>query len=224
MCASAFVLMGTTSADTGLPDIDGIRDGGMDFMSFFADPSLRGSGWARCPEPVTWSFDGGNLTAPAAQRETRRLRGVISQWSVASGVAFRFAGRQKMRFEPTTNQLLPLDDPVQPEHVYIAVKTSREVPQLSGKTVGLAMPSAVEVPQGRIINGMIVFSSAFVKSQATANPRSLDQLYLHELGHVMGLGHAARPDDVMYPTLTGETQLRPADIAAVQGFTLPCPP
>ena len=40
---------------------------------------------------------------------------------------------------------------------------------------------------------------------------------MHEIGHVLGLGHSERPDDIMSPYYSkSRTTLSPNDIACVQ--------
>lgn len=55
---------------------------------------------------------------------------------------------------------------------------------------------------------------------------SFYQLALHELGHVLGLGHSADPDDLMYPYVNGSITLDADNIAAavsLYGMPLPRP-
>ena len=58
--------------------------------------------------------------------------------------------------------------------------------------------------------------------EQVAEPRHLTHLYLHELGHIWGLGHAESPANVMYPTLGTMTELGPGDRAGARAHTQEC--
>jgi len=60
-------------------------------------------------------------------------------------------------------------------------------------------------------------------TQASApDPSALAHVYVHEIGHVLGLGHAQSPDNVMYPEVTGRTQLGAGDASGIARITQPC--
>jgi len=173
-----------------------------DYSSFFADADLLGAGWAACPDPVTWSVDTRGFTARVSRREVRRLEAAWSQWSVASGVIVKFVGTERLNLDPATNGLRPADGSAVPErHVFIAFKTAGQVPMMEGAAVGLAMPSLVLMPTREIIGGMVILRRGYVLKQRNVDPARVKHLYMHEIGHVIGLGHAEYEGNVMYPTI-----------------------
>lgn len=194
-----------------------------DYSSFFWQRELTGAGWAACEEPMTWSADTRGLTARQARREIKRLSQAWSAWSAASGVPVRFAGRERLRFDPGTNGLRRPDGAPQPDrHVYIAFKTARQVPILTRGVVGMAMPSVVMIPSREIVAGVAVFRLGYVLEQRTIEPDRVIHLYLHEIGHVMGLGHARGRINVMYPSLDHVTRLGRGDRVGARALTQPC--
>lgn len=194
-----------------------------DYSSFFWQRDLADAGWATCEQPVTWSIDVRGLNPAQARREIRRVKQAWGEWTAASGISVRFAGREPLEFDPGTNSLRRLDGSPQPDrHVYIAFKTQRQVPIMVRGIIGLAMPSIVLVPSREIVAGVAVFRRSFVLEQRKAEPDRVLHLYLHELGHVLGLGHAGKQDNVMYPSIDHLAELGVGDRAGIEAFTQPC--
>ena len=194
-----------------------------DYSSFFTDDVLRGSGWRACPDPVTWSVDTGRLSAAAAKREVTRLHKALAHWSRHSGVPLEFTGRQRLVYDNSSYLLRSADDRAAEErHIYIGFYGAKEVPGLSGNVVGLARPTFVLTNEREVVGGMAVFRRGYVLREQSAEPRHLVHLYLHELGHIFGLGHATSTANVMYPTLGTMTSLGPGDRAGVRAHTQEC--
>lgn len=211
------LLTGVAPAQAATPDTRS------DYSSFFTDGALRGSGWRACPTPVTWSVDTGRLSATAAKREVTRLRKALSLWSSASGVPLEFAGRQRLVYDNSSYLLRAAEDPQERmRHIYIGFYGAKEVPGLSGNVVGLARPTSVLTAEREVVGGMAVFRRGYVLREQSAEPRHLAHLYLHELGHIFGLGHATSPANVMYPTLGTMTDLGPGDRVGVRAHTQEC--
>lgn len=214
---AASLLMGVAPARAAAPDLTS------DYSSFFTDDALRGSGWRACSAPVTWSIDTGRLSARAATREVSRLRKALDVWSRASGVPLDFLGRQSLVYDNTSYELRSMDDAgPRTRHIYIGFYGGKEVPGLSGNVVGLARPTSVLTAQRELVSGMAVFRRGYVVREQSAEPRHLMHLYLHELGHIFGLGHATSPRNVMFPTLGTMTDLGPGDRAGVRAHTQEC--
>lgn len=194
-----------------------------DYSSFFWQRDLEGAGWAACPEPITWSADTGGLSAREAQREIARLAQAWKAWSQAMGIPVRFAGTESLAFDPETNGLRRSDGSPQPyRHVYIAFKTGSQVPIMTRGVVGLAMPSVVLLPMREIVAGMAIIRRGFILDERKEDPDHILHVYLHELGHVVGLGHAGRKANVMYPNLDHMAILGSGDLAGAEAMMKPC--
>lgn len=193
-----------------------------DYSSFFGEGELRGAGWATCA-PITWSADTRGLTSAQARREIARLRDAWRLWADAAGVKAVFTGRENLAYDPASYGLVPADGsaPVQ-HHVYIAFKTRKQVPILSGGAVGLGKPTLVFADQRRIDGGMAIMMRGYAIEQARMDPSALMHVYAHELGHVLGLGHARSRDNVMYPEVRSAERLGDGDAAGIANLTQEC--
>lgn len=192
-----------------------------DYTSFFGSADLAGAGWTTCR--VTWSMDAGNLGAAGARREVTRMKQAMSAWAQASGIFITYAGREELAFDAASSQVVPADgSPIEERHIYVALLDPKSTPMMAAPVVGLGAPTRVLVASRSILSGDAMFSSAYVRAQASTNPGRILTLYLHELGHVFGLGHATLQTNVMYPTLLDHPSLGPGDTQGVRQVTQPC--
>jgi hypothetical protein len=197
--------------------------GAADYSSFFLQRDLSGAGWAVCEQPVTWSVDVRGLSTREARSEIRRLGAAWGAWSEASGIPARFVGRERLAFDPATNGLRRPDGALPPDrHVYVAFKSQQEVPIMVAGVVGMAMPSLVLMPTREIIGGMVILRRGFIREERKTSPYRVLHLYMHELGHVLGLGHATKVTNVMYPALDHRSALGRGDIAGIRSLVQPC--
>jgi hypothetical protein len=193
-----------------------------DHSSFFSEPELAGAGWATC-EPITWSVDTRGLSAQQSRREIARLRQAWRLWTEVSGKRVVFVGRERLAYDAGTLGLRAVDrSAARNHHVHIAFKTRKQVPILSGGAVGLGKPTLVFTDQRRIVGGMVILLRGYAVQQDRRNPAALVNVYAHEFGHVLGLGHAQSRSNVMYPEVTGRTRLGPGDAQGIARITQPC--
>ena len=90
---------------------------------------------------------------------------------------------------------------------------------MGGGVVGLGSPSTVWSSSKEIVNGTAVFRTDHIKRSGA---REAKALYLHELGHVLGLGHADDAANIMYGVVTDDTELGAGDTNGVRTMTKPC--
>ena len=193
-----------------------------DHSSFFEASELEGAGWASC-QPITWSVDTRGMTAAQSRREIARLGQAWRLWADAAGVRVTFTGREHLVYDPATYGLVAADgSAARDHHVVIAFKTRKQVPILAGGAVGLAKPTLVLVDERRIVGGMAILMRGYAIEQARQDPSALVHVYAHEIGHILGLGHAQSRSNVMYPEVTGRTQLGAGDATGIARITQPC--
>ncbi len=194
-----------------------------DHSGFFIERDLAQAGWSGCDDPITWSADVSGLTTQEARGEITRLKRAWTSWSSASGIPVDFVGRESLVFDVSTNGLRPLSrSPRTDRHVYVAFKAPSQVSIMGSNVVGLAMPTSVMMHTQEIRSGMAIFRRGYVKEQRLTAPARVRHLYLHELGHVLGLGHARGDDNVMYPTLNSLTRLGEGDRTGIRSRTQSC--
>ncbi|MDO8390208.1 MAG: matrixin family metalloprotease [Actinomycetota bacterium] len=191
-------------------------------VSIFADePALNNSGWASCPDPIAWNVDTSGLSKAAAARQLANLRWALAQWNRASGLEFRYAGEAALVYDESTFSLTRADGYVPPErHIYLSFIADGSSRLLGGATVGQGGPSAVIAAAREIVTANAVFRIDHV---VRASTRAVRSLYLHELGHALGLAHLRSSRSVMYPTVTDQVRLGAGDIKGVRSLTKPCP-
>jgi hypothetical protein len=90
-----------------------------------------------------------------------------------------------------------------------------------GHAFGLARPLAVQRPGGHpvFVSGTVLLNS----DAGLLWGLTWERLVVHELGHVLGLGHVDDPAQVMYPELLpGGGILGDGDLAGVRAISFPC--
>lgn len=195
-----------------------------DYRSFFAGTALDGTGWTTCPAAITYSIDVRALKPSQRAREIRRIQWSMRQWAKAADLAVRFTGREQLRLDPASHTLSPANGAeLRDRHVYISFLREGKDPLMIDPVAGLAMPARVRVAEREVIGGVALFRARHVRALSSVDGQALKGLYLHELGHVYGLGHADIPENVMHPTVTRRTGLAAGDRAGVQAVIKPCP-
>lgn len=196
-----------------------------DFESIFRKqaPELVNSGWSPCSGPITWSLDSRELTAAQAEIQVRSAKWALDQWARESGLAFAYVGKVPVNYNDTTFQLAPADgSPVAARHIYLTFLGHGESTLLSDATLGFGAPSTVAVSSREITGGNAVFRTDYVQDPGRNPLRKLRSLYLHELGHVLGLSHAALSQNIMYPIVDRNVTLGAGDVSGIHAMTKSC--
>lgn len=189
--------------------------------SFFeGQPGLVGAGWADCDTPITWSVDTSRLSAKEAAVAVRQLRSDFTKWGAVSGLDFRYVGFVGVSYDDPTYQIRSDTHPSD-RHVFVLFLRNDESSLLDERTVGLAMPSKLIVDQRQIVEGSVVLSYEYVRRAARLQRSAL---YLHELGHALGLAHGASRQDAMYYIVSTTNELSPNDIAGIRALVQACNP
>jgi hypothetical protein len=193
-----------------------------DFSSIFATqvPALANAGWSSCAAPVAWTVDTRGLSEEDAATQIANLQWAFDQWTQASGLAFQFAGAATLAYDDDAFTLKPADgSAVESRHIYLAFVADSDSARLGGTTVGLGSPSQVWPSTKEIVTGSAVFRTDHV---AAAGELADKSLYMHELGHVLGLAHASESTNIMYPVVSDHTDLGTGDVNGVRSMTKPC--
>lgn len=193
-----------------------------DFTSIFANqlPAYTNSGWASCPAAITWNVDTTGLNEAQATRQLANLDYAFAQWTAASGLTFQFAGSVDLSVNETQFAVKATDgSAARSRHINLAFLDDASSALLGGSTVGMAGPSTVWADSKEIEGGAGIFLTEAVKKMSDTQARAL---YTHELGHVLGLGHASDAGNIMSPVVGERSELGAGDIAGVKTMTKPC--
>lgn len=183
-------------------------------------PELTGSGWADCDVPITWSLDTSRLTPAEAAVASDQMTSDFAKWGAASGLTFQYVGEVPVIYNDTTF-IVTSDQHPSDRHVYVAFLHDSESSMLDERTVGLASPTKVIKDARQITEGSVVLEMEYITK---VNKTHASSLYLHELGHALGLGHGKDKATVMYPIVDTTNELSPADIAGIRALTKACQP
>jgi len=181
-------------------------------------PDLIDSGWADCDTPITWSMDVSRVTAADARTARAQITRDLAKWGDASGLDFQYVGDVPVIYNDTT-YVVTSDVHPSERHIYIAFLRDQDSSLLDQRTVGFASPTKVWKDSRQIVEGSMVLSIEYVK-RASAQQRSA--VYLHELGHVLGLGHGTEPENVMYYLVDGNNTLSPGDVEGIRALIKAC--
>lgn len=194
-----------------------------DYSSILADdPALADSGWATCESPISWTVDVRALNSLEGKRQIAILRWALRSWSRVSGLTFAFDGAASLRFNDSDFTLSRADgSSTSGRHIYFDFLPLKATTRLAGRSVAVASPSSIITADREIVAGTAIFRAEYVK---TADSDHVRTLYLHELGHILGLGHAQSPKNIMYPMIGRLARLGSGDISGAQSLAKPCRP
>ena len=182
------------------------------------DPALIDSGWADCNTPITWSMDVSRLAPADAKIAEAQLTSDLAKWGEASGLTFQYVGEIPVTYDDT-NYVVTSDVHPSARHLYLAFLKDAESTLLDTRTVGFASPTKVWKDSKEITEGSVVLSIDYVKK---INKAKQSALYLHELGHALGLGHGTAKDNVMYYLVDNNNTLSPGDIQGIRNLIKAC--
>jgi hypothetical protein len=222
LAPNTFNRTATPASRTAAPALVQSATAAADFSSIFAGqaPALVDSGWAMCATPITWSVDTGALSGDDTARTIANMQWAFDQWTQASGLSFQYVGTTTLAYDDASFSLTPADGSAVPaRHIYLAIVADADSDRMGGGTVGLGSPSQVWPSSKEIVQGEAVFRTDHVKKAGNAEAKSL---FMHELGHVLGLAHATETANIMYPVVTDHTELGAGDIAGVRTMAKPC--
>jgi Matrixin len=183
----------------------------------FEDPSVR---WDPCKVITVKVNDDG-----APSKAVRQVRQALRKLGAATGIRFRYAGRTNAIPWRTDGKKSEYSDAA----MTISWATPRQVRPLSGSTVGWGGGWARD---DEIFRGGIALDRTARLRSGFGKGATWGAVLLHELAHVMGLGHVGASEQLMYPSILPSTQGRyeAGDLAglrdqgAMQGCVAPAAP
>jgi hypothetical protein len=104
-------------------------------------------------------------------------------------------------------------------NIAITFLSNDESTMLSTKVVGFASPSKVFAESKEIVGGYAAFESEYI---VRSKPKDRVNLFTHEIGHALGLGHSEDKNNVMYAMLDENPSLGSGDISGLRLLMKPC--
>jgi hypothetical protein len=199
-----------------LPSTKGSASG---WTPFFDSGPLKGSAWANCADPIVLTVDPRALPRREQKPARAAFAASVRKWAAQSGLRFTYGGVTPVNYDDTTYVIAPVDGVDRQRHMYITVLTNAESTYLTDRVVGFAMPTEVLAENREILQAEGAFRTDYV-----ANSPKGEQIavFMHELGHALGLGHSTSKADIMYPIVDDQTTLGPGDIAGIKALMRPC--
>ncbi len=139
------------------------------------------------------------------------IHDAVEATSRASGLEFSYEGESDARPASYDDGFLANDPPP----VLVAWATPEEVPALKGDVIGLGGSAAYEPRPGlrQYATGVLTLDrdQFDVRDWIPGAREPLEAVVLHELGHLVGLGHVDDAGELMHPTNT-RTSYGPGDL------------
>lgn len=185
---------------------------------------LNPARWNKC-EPIVYRINTRGMPA----RFDRDISGAFQRLSAATGI--RFTKGADIRLTPyasdTWYERLPLGHGS--NTIVIGFATDTQVPILTGNAVAYGGPivDIYETQDPEIVAGGVIVERnlPFAHGFGTGSTPRFGTMLLHELGHVMNLGHVNDPAQLMHPTLRPDRagEFGTGDLAGLRRLAnLPC--
>lgn len=185
--------------------------------SIYSDETFAGSGWATCSTPISFTTDTSHLPKAVAAKIRPDLTAAFDAWSHGSGYAFVDNGELPAEFNDATSSVTTSSSLERNIAVYF-VPNARST-MISSEVVGFASPNKVFADTKEIVGGFMVVSADYVRVVDPIHRRSL---FMHELGHALGLTDSDDPGNVMYRYLDNNATLASGDIAGIKAIEKVC--
>ena len=185
--------------------------------SIYSNTSFAGSGWATCASPITWTTDTSYLTPAQAALVRPDLAAAFAAWSKASGLTFADKGEVPVKYDDATTTVTPVVDMTRNIAVFFVPDAKSSI--ITKSVVGFGTPSRVFADTKEIVNGYFVVSTDYL---VRTDSQRRQQLFMHELGHALGLADSDDPGNIMFRYLDTTQTPGEGDVAGIKAIEKVC--
>ncbi|MDO9485341.1 MAG: matrixin family metalloprotease [Actinomycetota bacterium] len=185
--------------------------------SIYSDETFAGSGWATCSTPISFTTDTSNLPKSVAAKIRPDLAAAFDAWAQGSGYTFVDNGELPVVFNDSSSSVTTASD--LGRNIAVHFVPNAHSTMITSEVVGFASPNKVFADTKEIVGGYMVLSSDYVK---VVDPVHRRALFMHELGHALGLAHSEDPGNVMYKYMHNNATLASGDIAGIRAIEKVC--
>ena len=167
-------------------------------------------GWDPC-EPIRYAVN------PAGQPEggAGLVDRAIARTSAATGLQFEDVGETDQRPFAGGHVAARVLGFGADAAVVVGWSDDNEFPELGGDVAGLGGAAADEKSSGRleyVTGGIALDVAAFTPEMIAMSPRVMEAIVVHEVAHVVGLGHVPEPMEMMFDSSRGQVRYGPGDL------------
>lgn len=158
--------------------------------------SKEGLAWDKCQKPIPVKFNFGDLSPAMIRKEKELFYQVFDYIYQTTGVRFVDVGTTT--FTPSTSNAITKNQDWAVTIAYTDFVGEEKNPNLQRLAVGGWRVGGIHA------DGKWYLEQGYVlihKGRMSVWPDKRKAVYLHEMGHVMGLGHSAIPTQIMYPII-----------------------